>query len=415
MSEPRKAYDAIVVGVGAHGSSILDTLARRGLKVLGIEKYSIAHANGSSHGNSRIFRTAYIEDPRYVPLLKRSLELWHELQDYRNNTADLTPATVINMTGGLMIGDPNSGVVQGTLASVQRHNLEHKLMTAEEIRSTWGGVFAVRDNEVGILDQSSGYIVPEAAIETMVHRAVAHGADLKTGTTVASWREEADKFIVTTDTGETFTAKKGILSVGAWANEVYGMNDVLHVERRVLHWFKPLEPQTIQSFSSIPVWIWQYDYGSGKQGSAIYGFPHQPNYPHSEGVKVARHGLGEVGTGGTRDNVVTEPNTLDRDVEEGEINLMRKILKPLLPGLAGDSIGTEVCMYTMTPNEDFLIDSKNSVVYVSPCSGHGFKMASVIGEIVADLVTTGRTVFDISFMSIEEIRRGAGAKWKQAG
>ncbi|GMH55032.1 hypothetical protein TrRE_jg12960 [Triparma retinervis] len=359
-----KDYDVIVVGVGAHGSSVLDNLARRNISVLGIEKYDIAHANGSSHGNSRIFRTAYIEDPRYVPLLKRSLTLWEDLDQYRQECDDMSPATILNMTGGLMIGDPNSGVVQGTLNSVKAHNLEHRIMSADEIRSTYP-IFAVRDNEIGILDQSSGYIVPEAAIETLVHRALKHGATIKTNTTVTNWEEKPDgTFVVTTDKNETYTAKKGVLSVGAWANQVYGLRDILHVERRVLHWFKPV---STDSFSSIPVWIWQYDGGEGKQGAAIYGFPHQPNYPHSEGVKIARHGL-------------------------------------------------ETCMYTMTPNEDFLVDMKGSVVFCSPCSGHGFKMVTVLGAIVADLLLTGKTSFDISFMSIDELTKvkaeGVGCAWK---
>lgn len=413
MSTRTTHYDVIVVGVGAHGSSILDSLARRNISALGIEKYDIAHANGSSHGNSRIFRTAYIEDPRYVPLLKRSLTLWEDLDQYRQECDDMSPAKILNMTGGLMIGDPNSGVVQGTLSSVKTHNLKHRIMSADEIRSTYP-VFAVRDNEIGILDQSSGYIVPEAAIETLVHRALKHGATIKTNTTVTNWEEKSDgTFVVTTDKNETYTAKKGVLSVGAWANQVYGLREILHVERRVLHWFKPV---STDSFSSIPVWIWQYDGGEGKQGAAIYGFPHQPNYPHSEGVKIARHGLGEVGSGGTRDNLRTTPGELDRVVEEGEISLMRDIISPLLPDLAGESVATETCMYTMTPNEDFLVDMKGSVVYCSPCSGHGFKMATVLGEIVADLVITGKTSHDISFMSIDELTKvkaeGGGCVWK---
>jgi len=406
-------YDVIVVGIGAHGSSILDTLARRGLNVLGIEKFDIAHAMGSSHGNSRIFRTAYIEDPRYVPLLKRSLALWHELQEYRNSST-LSPATVIKMTKGLMIGKLDSGVVQGTLASVKEHDLQHRVLTANEMRAAYPA-FAVRDNEVGVLDESSGYVVPETAIETLVHRAVENGAHIKTKTTVTSWREEEEgygKFVVETSSGETLRAAKGVLSVGAWANEVYGFEDLLKVERRVLHWFKPSD---LELYRNLPVWIWQYETGSGKQGAALYGFPHQPGYSHAEGVKIARHGLGKDGSGGTKDNLFPEsPNELDRDVEEGEIELMKSIVGPLLPTLAGESVATETCMYTMTPNEDFLVDLKpgGKVVYVSPCSGHGFKMVPCMGEIVADLAMNGRTEYDISFMGVEELRKwkGKGAK-----
>ena len=196
--------------------------------------------------------------------------------------------------------------------------------------------------------------------------------------------------------------------MGGWAPEMYGeiVKNLLRVERRVLFWMKP--KNGVAPFNDIPVYIWQYDSGGGTQGSAFYGFPTQPGFEPGGSLKVARHGLGERGTGGTKDNLVCSPDTIDREVEEGEILLMKEVLERTIPELAGDLVRTETCMYTMTPNEDFLIDwngDKKTTLFVSPCSGHGFKMASGIGEISADLCETGTASFDIDFMKMTELEK----------
>jgi sarcosine oxidase len=394
-------FEHIVVGLGGHGSAAVAHLSKRSPgcgRVLGLEKYpQVSHKHGSSHGRSRIIRLAYFEDPRYVPLLQRSFELWRELMASQKCGALLT------MTGGLMIGSHNSTVVKGTLRSVKEHNLPHEVLSAEEIRRRFPAFQPPLDGDtIGVLEKDAGYLVPELCVQAHCAVALENGAELRYEEALVSWEllEDRSGVRVVTTKAE-YLADKIVLAVGAWAPEVYGKKLEsrggmrLHASRRVLYWFNPMttdtndEENALAQFKEIPVYIW--DLGEGKGN--FYGFPHQPGGAPG-GVKVAMHYVSPL--------IQTEctPDTIDRKVAHAEVDAMRSVLKDRMPNLAGDLITTETCMYTNTPDEHFLIDwhpdTQDRVLLVSPCSGHGFKFCSVVGEIVADLLQHGTTTHDVS-------------------
>ena len=383
-------YDYIVVGLGGHGSAAIAHLSKRGGTCLGLERFAReSHSHGSSHGRSRIIRQAYFEAPQYVPLLKRAFELWRELQ---GSAASRPDHPLLTMTGGLMIGMPDSVVVKGTLASVRTHKLPHQVLTAQQIRQRFPG-FAPRDDEIGVLETEAGYLIPELCVQAHCAVAESHGAELRFAEPLISWSDDAETGGVAVQTGQgRYTARKIVLAVGAWAPELYGREiDVrLHAARRVLYWFSPRVATDV--FDQQPVYIWDL----GAAGN-FYGFPRQAGPPG--GVKVAMHYVDP--------SVQTEctPETVDRSVSAREEAAMRAVLKDRIPLLDGDLVATATCMYTNTPDEHFLIDwhpqCADKVLLASPCSGHGFKFCSVVGEIIADLLMDGATSHDIDFFRLK--------------
>ena len=391
-------YDCIVVGLGGHGSAAVAHLARRsGVRVLGLEKFPRAsHSHGSSHGRSRIIRLAYFEDPRYVPLLRRSFELWRELSAQRRQKAgreDEEP--LLTMTGGLMIGMPDSIVVRGTLRSVKAHGLEHEVLSGAEIRRRFPA-FQPTDAEIGILEEDAGYLVPELCVEAHYEVAEDNGAVLKFDEPMESWAllPNGSGVSVKTAKGATYTARKIVLSVGAWAPAIYGDSVAkhgipLHASRRALFWLAPPAPTAV--FDKIPVYIWDM----GDNGN-FYGFPRQPGAPG--GVKVAMHFVGS--------STQTEctPETVDRAVHSSEVEAIRSVLKTRMPELPGKVVASATCMYTNTPDDHFLVDwhpeAAGRVLLASPCSGHGFKFCSVMGEIIAEMLVDGNTRHDISLFGL---------------
>jgi sarcosine oxidase len=324
----QSSADVIVIGLGGHGSAAAAHLASRGIRVIGIEQFPPAHSKGSSHGHSRIIRQAYFEDPRYVPLLKRSFELWRQLQ--KDSGTQL-----LCMTGGLMIGDPSTSVIRGTLASVRKHNLQHKILTSAQIHHMYP-VFNPRPNEIGVLEEEAGYLIPEACITAHVEQASKFGAQLYFETKAYHWSVDADgKVTVITDKGK-FVSDHLILSVGAWAQQMYAgsLRLPLKVERRVLYWFEP--KQDAQSFSRIPVYIWD----TGRQGENFYGFPTQPGVP---GVKVAYHLMDPK----DRDQSVCTADTVQRSVSDTETIRIRDVLADRMPALPGTITSTATCMYVI--------------------------------------------------------------------
>lgn len=370
-------YHTIIVGLGGMGSAAAYHLAQRGHAVLGIERFGPAHTHGSSHGHSRIIRQAYFEHPAYVPLLKRAFDLWHDLA----NAAD---EDLLHLTGGIMIGHPDSDVIQGTLASVRQHDLPHEILDAAEIRRRFPA-FTPSDDVIGVTEHNAGYVVPEAAVRTHLKLADRHGATLQFNEIVQSWQAHANGVTVTTDKG-VYHADHLILSPGAWAPEL--MTDLglpLRVERRVLLWFDPIGGIAPFEEPNFPIYIW--DCGDN---ISFYGFPHQPGVA---GIKVAIHTVGQGCT----------PETIDRTLHDADITNLQTLLQSRIPALTGPMVDYATCMYTLTPDEHFVIATHPDhpqVVIASPCSGHGFKFAPVIGEILADLAIDGHTQHDINLFSL---------------
>jgi sarcosine oxidase len=368
MITPR-TFDAIVVGLGAHGSAAAYALARRGARVLGLDRFAPPHARGSSHGETRMIREAYFEHPSYVPLVQRAYERWRDLE--RASERRLLVAT-----GGLMIGRADSTLVEGALRSAREHALAYELLDAGEVRRRFPPL-QLTDDMVAVWEPRAGFLFPEACIDVQLALARAHGAELRVSDQVVTWdAREGDVTVGTAE--ERYTAARLILAAGAWMPKlVPELASILSIERQVLAWFEPayLERLTQERF---PVYIIEH-----APQRYVYGFP-----AIDGAAKIARHHEGEP----------SDPDAPRRDVSDEEIDGLRALAERFVPDVAGPLYGTQVCLYTNTLDGHFLLDrhpAHDTVLLVSACSGHGFKFASVVGEIVADLVLEGRTETDL--------------------
>lgn len=367
----RPTFDVIVLGLGGMGSAAAYHLARRGQRVLGLERFAPAHAHGSSHGRSRVIRLAYFEDPAYVPLLLRAYELWSEL-------AAQAAEPLLTLTGGLMLGQKDSVLVAGSLRSAREHGLSHELLSAAELRRRYP---QLRPDEgtVALLDHRAGYVDPEASVRAHLQLAAAAGAELHFTEPALSFSVApgGGQVQVRTERGE-YTAERLVLTPGPWVPQLLGALGLpLRVERHVLYWLAPSSGLAAFAPSDFPIYIWERT-----DGVHFYGFPYQPGAP--EGVKVAFFHVGRQCT----------PETIDRTVHPEEIAAMRSCVREHIPGLDGPLVHAATCMYTCTPDGHFVIDRHpqyENVIIGSPCSGHGFKFVPVIGEILADLATQGGT------------------------
>jgi sarcosine oxidase len=356
------AYGTIVVGLGAMGSAAACHLARAGERVLGLERFDLAHDRGSSHGRSRITRQAYFEHPAYVPLLRRATELWLELE--RDAGVQL-----LHPTGGLMLGPRDGVLVAGSLASARAHGLPCELLDAAEVERRYP-VFALDADMVGVVDPHAGVLFPEACVVAHADAARRAGAELRFDEPVVRWHARDDSVEVTTARG-SYTAGSLVLCAGAWTAELLAELALpLVVERNVLYWFRPSADAARFAADALPIFIVEH-----ARGEMFYGFP----LLGDDGVKVARHHSNETCTA----------DAMRRDVTTDDISGMRALLARWMPRANGDLLSAKTCMYTSTPDGHFIIDRHprhRNVIVASPCSGHGFKFASVIGEILCDLI-----------------------------
>jgi sarcosine oxidase len=371
-----KAFDAIVIGLGAHGSAAALALARRGLRVLAIEAGERGHELGSSGGHSRMIRRAYFEDPGYLPLLTAAWDGWDAL-------AVATGEPFVEVTGGLYAGPADSDVFRGSVASAQVQGLAHEVLDAAEIRRRWP-VFTVGDEMAGLYDPGAGMIRPERAIEAQLRLAEQAGADLRFAEKAIDWRPRPGGVggrgvEVETDMG-VHAADRLVIAAGAWTG--YFVADLelpLEVERLPVFWFEPTVDPAELSHGRLPVWL----IDTAEDGT-FYGFPYDP----ALGLKVSRHHSGEP----------CEPDSVDRSLHAADVERVRAFSRRTMPAADGPLRGSTVCLYTNTPDFHFVIDvhpAVSGVAYASACSGHGFKFAPIVGEILADLATTGSTTYSI--------------------
>ncbi len=379
-----RQYDVIVVGLGAMGSATAYQLGQRGKRVLGLERFTSPHTFGSSHGASRVIRQAYFEGAEYVPLLLRAYELWAQLER-ESNTRLLT------ITGGLMIGAAESVTVTGSAQSARVYGLPHELLDARDLQRRFPSLRPTPD-VIALYEPNAGVLFPEKCIQAHLNQAAAHGAELHFEEPVLSWKA-ADGFVEVTTARGVYTAERLVLSPGAWAPELLaGLHLPLLVERQVLYWFDPVggvEPFLPDRF---PIYIWEIE-----GGMQFYGFPAIEG--PAGGVKMGFFRKGEPCT----------PETINRLVSDEEVADMRAAMVDRIPGANGRLLHTVTCMYTTTPDEHFVIalhPQHQNVVIASPCSGHGFKFASVVGEIVADLALDGTTQHPIGLFDPRRFRHG---------
>lgn len=374
-------YDVIVLGLGAMGSAAAYHLARRGHRVLGLEQFTPAHDRGSSHGRSRIIREAYFEDPAYVPLIQRAYVLWDELQAEAG-----TPLLVT--TGGLMIGPRTGELVSGALASATRHGLAHELLGADALRRRFPP-FHPPDDAVAVWEPRAGVLFPEACVRAHLEAAARHGADLHFEEHVGRWDIVGRGVTVRTNRGR-YEARRLVITAGPWAGQVLAeLNLPLEVERNVMFWFRPVRHAEMFGPDRFPIYILEY-----APGAFVYGFPAIDD----EGVKIAQHHSGERCT----------PESIRRQVSAEETARIRTLLARYLPDADGDLLQAVTCMYTNTPDGHFLIGRhlwRPQVVLACGFSGHGFKFAPVVGEIVADLAVDGRTSHDIDLFRLSRFER----------
>jgi sarcosine oxidase len=367
----RAHYEAIIVGLGAMGSAALYQLARRGVRVAGFDRHTPPHPFGSTHGHSRIIREAYYEHPLYVPLVRRAYELWDELQDSWGRT-------LFRRTGGLMLGPHDGMLVSGARRSALEHAIPHEELSAAEVTARFPA-FCIPEHMVGLLEARAGVLHPEGCVEAHLALARRAGADVHVGEPVVRWRSNEQSVEVETTSGR-YAADRVAIAAGAWATEL--LPDLalpLSVERQVMHWFEPRAERARFGPDQCPVSMVEY-----APDRILYTLPDS-----GEGFKAATHHEGES----------ADPNTVRRDVAPVEVEQVRALLRQFLPLANGELLASATCLYTNTPDRDFLIDfhpDNSRVLIVSPCSGHGFKFASAIGEAVAELLALGRSTADLT-------------------
>lgn len=372
-------FDVVVCGLGVMGSAALRELSRRGLRVLGIERFAPGHDRGSSHGTTRIIRLAYFEHPSYVPLLRRAYELWRELER-------LSGLTLVTVTGIAEIGPRDGSLVKGVLASVKTHALPHELLPAKELMRRFPA-FRLPSQYMAVIQPDGGFIAAEPSIHAMLGLAKCAGAEIHAGEFIRAVEPRASGVRICTDRA-TIDAGAAIVAAGPWVNSMLpDLQAPLRVTRQAMAWFAPSGP-ALRTPGSLPVFLIESRHG------LHYGFP-----PDSEGrIKVAKHHH--------RDETV-DPETYDRTVSAADERLIRAALCEHLPAANGRQLAAATCLYTVAPDGDFVIDSLPGyphVVVASPCSGHGFKFAPVVGEILADLATRGVTHHEIGRFSLKRFR-----------
>ena len=375
-------YDVIVVGVGAMGSSACYHLAKRGARVLGLEQFDIPHARGSSHGQSRMIRMAYYEHPDYVPLLRRAYELWDEIEQ-------VSGQKLLHVTGGFYAGPPDGEVVPGSLEAARQHGLEHELLDRSEAARRFPQ-FTLPDDWSALYEPRAGFLLPERTVAAYAEAALRRGADLRGHEPVVAWRATNAGVSVRTTRGE-YEADRLLFCGGSWSSKL--MTDLgvaLVVTRQVLGWVWPRRPELFE-LGRLPVWAIERPKG------LYYGFPMMPDSP---GFKLADHGRGQE----------TDPDRVAREVGPDDEETFRPALARFLPDAQGPTLAMRVCLYTHSPDSHFIIDrhpAHERVTLACGFSGHGFKFASVVGEVLAELSVEGRTRMPpVEFLGLNRFARG---------
>jgi sarcosine oxidase len=368
-------YDAIVVGVGAMGSAACYHLAKRGLRTLGLERFDIPHTMGSSHGSTRIIRLAYYEHPAYVPLLLRAFELWDEL-------AAESGRHLLEVTGTIDASAPDEAVFTGSLASCQQFDLPHEVLTSRELSARFPG-YRLPPEHLALFQPRGGFLLPERCISTSVTAALAAGADIRARERMLGWEPRGDGVRVATERG-VYEADRLILAAGAWMGAlVPELAGLLEPERQALAWFAPLEPEL---FTPRRFPVFNLTVPEGR----FYGFP-EHDVP---GFKIGLyHHLEER----------IDPESFAREPSLADEAPLREATARYFPAANGPTMALRTCIFTNTPDEHFILDflpGAPQVIVASPCSGHGFKFASVIGEILADLAQTGASRLEVAWLGL---------------
>ena len=376
-------YDVIIIGLGAMGTAACHHLARRNARILGLDQFDIPHGRGSSHDHSRMIRLAYHEHPNYVPLLRRAYELWHELERASGQT-------LLHLTGGLYMGPPRGELVSGALSAAREHHLPHELLSRSQLAERFSQ-FTVPDDFVGVLEPNAGFLLPERVISAHAELAMRAGAELHGREEVIDWEADATGGTVRTRRG-TYRADHLLFCGGAWSAQLLrDLGVELVVTRQALGWVWPKQPELFE-LGRFPVWaIGQPD------GSLHYGFPMMGPSGDNPGLKIAHHARGAM----------ADPRTVSREPMAGDEESFRWVLERYLPAADGPLLSLRTCLYTNSPDGHFIIDrhpKHANVTLACGFSGHGFKFASVMGEVLADLSLQGRTQWPVEFLRLDRFK-----------
>jgi sarcosine oxidase len=370
-----KVFDVAVLGVGGIGSAACYHLAQAGLRVLGIEQFSIPHARGSSHGITRILRQGLHENEVYVPLVRRGLELWRDLE----KTSSIQ---LFYQTGSLDIGPPESSIVTQSLNSCRRWDIPHEELTAVDLRRRYP-VLKVDHEMVGIHQPGSGFVLAEASITAHVNAAFACGAEIHGHEKMTRWEANRSGYTIET-THDRYEVGQIVFTLGAWVQKVVGRTIRVRPERAVLGWFQPRANAPL--FGSLPVWIIDSPQAGHFYGLPIFGIP---------GFKLGRLSvnLEEVDP----DSPLPEPDS--RDEKD-----LRQFLENHFPDANGPVLSMQTALFEHSPDRQFIIDGLRGFPgawVIAGLSGHGFKYSSALGELAKDLVVHGKSKYDLTAFRLD--------------
>jgi sarcosine oxidase len=367
-----QAYDAIVIGVGGVGGAALYQLARRGLRVKGIDRFIPPHDRGSSHGQTRVIRQAYFEHPDYVPLLRQSYAGWEEVEQHAGKT-------LLTRCGLLEAGPPDGEVVPGVLRAAELHSLEVEQLTPSEVTRRWPAI-RIPEGLDAVFEPSAGYLAVDECVLTHLELARQLGAELLTGCVVEGWSSHPSHITLSTSEGE-FATERLIVTAGAWSRElIAGSSNRLIPLRKPVFWF---DASRVPGATELPTYL--FELGS----DVFYGFPSLDG----QSIKVAEH------SGGTP---LAKPLDVDRSVDPRDEQAIRTFLARCLPQVGDTLVDHTTCLYTMSPDGHFVVDrlaDDPRVAYAAGLSGHGFKFVPALGRALVELAIDGTTDLPIGFLS----------------
>ncbi len=378
-----QAFDVIVAGVGGMGSAACWHLAKRGQRVLGLERFDLGHGMGSSHGMTRIIRLAYFEGSQYVPMVQRAHQLWDE-------TGKKAGMQLLHVTGSVDLAPEGAGFVESSRQSCLDHGLAHETLDRNEVMKRFPA-FNLPHGHVGLWQPDGGFVASERAIYAHVGLAQAQGAVIRTNEPVLEWSTTAHGGVKVVTAQGTYTAGRPVLTSGAWMDTLNpALAPHLKTVKQAIGWYSVKNPEPFR-LGNFPVFVLTVDEGN------FYGFP---LWEHP-GFKLGGPHFG-------REPI--DPSLPDRTPSDRQVAFLRNAIERYFPDATGEHLSLKGCIYTVTPDEHFVIDTMpgaEQVAFASCCSGHGYKFASVIGEILADISTKGATSFDISPFRLGRFKQAA--------
>ena len=372
-------YDVIVIGVGSMGSSACYQIAKQGHSVLGLEQFDIPHEMGSHTGQSRIIRKAYFEHPNYVPLLERAYQNWQTLEQEISNQ-------IYFKTGLLYFGPNNHMLIKGTQKSAIKYSIEvNELSQVEQLRKF--PQFKIPESYTNLIEVDAGFVTPERAILSFTKQALKYKAEIHTKEKTLEWSKK-DGIIQVKTNKQIYKCKKLVLTTGAWTSKVSSLKN-LEVTRQIMAWAQPKNLKMFE-LNNFPCWT----FADPSINGIYYGFPSLPSssFGEPEGIKFAHHTKGTL----------SDSDIVNKNVSKKEEKKIVEAIKKFIPEGIETVISMKTCLYTYSPDEDFILDFYNNnkdVVIGAGFSGHGFKFASVIGEILSELVTKGKSIHPINFLN----------------